>query len=60
MTHAGIHVVLGVDVGTSGLRPLAATPDGEVLAEARAGLSDMAAAALAHVQQTYPLWSAVC
>lgn len=33
--------VIGIDVGTSGVRSLVATADGEVLAEARAPLFDL-------------------
>jgi len=52
--------VLGVDVGTSGVRSLAATAEGDVLAEARAALSDLPAAATAHEQDANAWWRAVC
>ncbi len=53
-------IVLGIDVGTSGVRTLAATADGEVLAEARAALSDLPAAPPAHEQDANGWWRAVC
>ena len=53
-------IVLGIDVGTSGVRSLAATAEGEVLAEARAPLSDLPAAGSAHEQDANAWWRAVC
>jgi xylulokinase len=53
-------IVLGIDVGTSGVRSLAATAEGDVLAEARAGLFDLPAAGAAHEQDANPWWRAVC
>jgi xylulokinase len=53
-------IVLGIDVGTSGVRSLAATADGGVLAEARAALSDLPAAGSAHEQDADAWWRAVC
>ena len=53
-------VVLGVDVGTSGVRALAATADGQVLAEARAGLCDLPAEPPAHEQDANAWWLTLC
>ena len=53
-------MVLGIDVGTSGVRSLAATADGEVLAEARAPLFDLPAAGSAHEQDAHAWWAALC
>jgi sugar (pentulose or hexulose) kinase len=53
-------VVIGVDVGTSGVRALAATAEGEVLADARAALIDLPAAGSAHEQDANGWWRAVC
>jgi len=53
-------MVLGVDVGTSGVRSLAATAEGEVLSEAHAALSDLPAAGSAHEQDPSAWWRAVC
>ena len=47
-------------MGTSGVRSLAATAEGEVLAEAHAALSDLPAAAPAHEQDPHAWWRAVC
>ena len=60
MTPSILPVVLGVDVGTSGVRSLAATCEGDVLAEARAALSDLPAAKPAHEQDANAWWRAVC
>ncbi|MGO8785878.1 MAG: FGGY-family carbohydrate kinase [Terriglobia bacterium] len=60
MTPSNLPIVLGIDVGTSGVRSLAATADGEVLAEARAALSDLPAARCAHEQDADAWWRAVC
>ena len=60
MISLGPPIVLGVDVGTSGVRSIAATVDGDVLAEARAALSDLPAAAPAHEQDADAWWRAVC
>jgi len=53
-------IVIGVDVGTSGVRALAATAQGEVLAEARAPLVDLPTPAPAHEQDAHTWWRAVC
>jgi len=53
-------IVLGIDVGTSGVRSLAATAKGEVLAEARAPLCDLPAQGAAHEQDARAWWRAVC
>lgn len=53
-------VVIGVDVGTSGVRALAATAEGEVLADARATLSERPSDGMVHEQDTHDWWSAVC
>lgn len=60
MTSSGSPTVLGIDVGTSGVRSLAATAEGEVLAEARAPLSDLPAEGAAHEQDANAWWRAVC
>ncbi len=60
MISSDLPLVLGVDVGTSGVRSLAATAEGEVLAEAHAALSDLPAAAPAHEQDPHAWWRAVC
>jgi sugar (pentulose or hexulose) kinase len=60
MSPSDLPIVLGVDVGTSGVRSLAATAEGDVLAEARAALSDLPAAGLAHEQDANMWWRAVC
>ncbi len=52
--------VIGIDVGTSGVRSLVATADGEVLAEARAPLFDLPTPGPAHEQDARPWWRAVC
>lgn len=53
-------IVLGIDVGTSGVRSLATTADGDVLAEAHAALRDLPAVGAAHEQDANAWWSAVC
>ena len=53
-------LVLGIDVGTSGVRSIAVTASGEVLAEARAPLSDLPTAGAAHEQDAGAWWSGVC
>src|SRR5579862_4621680 len=58
MTH--LPMVLGIDVGTSGVRLLAATADGAVVAEARAALCDLPTTGPAHEQDPSTWWSAVC
>jgi sugar (pentulose or hexulose) kinase len=60
MIPSALPIVLGVDVGTSGVRSLAATPEGDVLAEARAALFDLPAAGSAHEQDPNAWWRAVC
>lgn len=53
-------IVIGIDVGTSGVRALAATAQGEVLAEARAPLVDLPTLAPAHEQDAHTWWRALC
>jgi sugar (pentulose or hexulose) kinase len=60
MTQPDLPIVLGLDVGTSGVRTVAASPAGDVLAEARAPLSDLPAAAPAHEQDANAWWRALC
>jgi len=52
--------VLGIDVGTSGVRSVASTAEGEVLAEAHAALSDLPSEGSAHEQDPSAWWRAVC
>jgi hypothetical protein len=54
MNPSDLPMVLGVDVGTSGVRSLASTADGEVVAEAHAALSDLPAAGSALTLMTPP------
>ena len=44
--------VIGVDVGTSGVRSIAVTAAGKALAESRAPLADLPATGAAHEQDT--------
>ncbi len=60
MTSSKLSIVLGIDVGTSGVRSLAATGEGDVLAEAHAALSDLPAAGSAHEQDANAWWRSVC
>jgi len=60
MVLSHLSIVLGIDVGTSGVRTLAATTEGDVLAEAHAALTDLPAAGSAHEQDAHAWWSAVC
>ena len=60
MVLSHLPIVLGVDVGTSGVRSLAVTAEGDVLAEARAALSDLPATGSAHEQDANVWWRAVC
>ena len=60
MIRSDLPIVLGIDVGTSGVRSLAATADGEVLAEAHISLSDLPTIGAAHEQDARAWWSAVC
>jgi len=53
-------VVIGIDVGTSGARTLAATTRGDVLAEAHASISDYRAEGPIHEQDPHEWWRAVC
>ena len=53
-------VVIGLDVGTSGVRALAATPAGEVLAEAQAPIVDSRYEGSIHEQDPHEWWSGVC
>ena len=56
----GPPIVLGIDVGTSGVRSVAATAEGDILAEARMALSDLPATGSAHEQHPSQWWRAVC
>ncbi len=60
MTSSTTAVVLGLDVGTGGVRALAATPDGAVLAEAQAAVSDRRGRPPIHEQDPVEWWSATC
>ncbi len=60
MISSNLPIVLGVDVGTSGVRSLAATAKGEVLAESRAALSDLPSTGSAHEQDPSEWWRVVC
>jgi sugar (pentulose or hexulose) kinase len=60
MISSNLPMVLGVDVGTSGVRSLASTAEGDVLAEVHAALSDLPAAGSAHEQEPSAWWRAVC
>ncbi len=60
MTSPVASAVLGLDVGTGGVRVLAATPDGNVLAEAQTGLADRRGKPLVHEQDPLEWWSAAC
>jgi sugar (pentulose or hexulose) kinase len=60
MTRSDQPIVLGVDVGTSGVRALAVTAEGEVLAEAHAALADLPVAAPAHEQDANAWWLSFC
>jgi sugar (pentulose or hexulose) kinase len=53
-------VVIGIDVGTSGVRTLVATAGGNVLAEAQAALADGCAEGSVHEQDPHDWWRAVC
>ncbi len=53
-------VVIGFDVGTSGIRALAVTPTGEVLAEAQAPIVDSRHEGAIHEQDPQDWWSGVC
>ncbi len=53
-------VVLGIDVGTSGARALAATEQGDVLAEAQIAVADTLADGIGHEQDPREWWRAVC
>lgn len=53
-------VVLGLDVGTGGVRVVAAVPNGTVLAEAQTALSDRRDRHLIHEQDPTEWWSGVC
>ena len=60
MIPSNLPIVLGIDVGTSGVRSLASTAEGDVLAEAHSALSDLPAAGPAHEQDPKAWWRAVC
>ena len=60
MIPSELPILLGIDVGTSGVRSLATTAGGEVVAEAHASLSDLPATGSAHEQDAHAWWSAVC
>jgi D-ribulokinase len=53
-------VVIGLDVGTSGVRCVAVLARGEVIAGARAPVSDLYAPGSAHEQDPGAWWRAVC
>lgn len=53
-------VVIGFDVGTSGIRALAVTPAGEVIAEAQAPIVDSRHEGLIHEQDPQGWWRGVC
>ena len=53
-------IVLGIDVGTSGVRSLAVTAEGEVLAQACAELCDLPTTGAAHEQDANAWWRALC
>jgi sugar (pentulose or hexulose) kinase len=53
-------MAIGIDGGTSGVRAMAATAEGEVVAEARAPLVDLPTPAPAHEQDAHTWWRAVC
>jgi len=53
-------VVIGLDVGTSGIRALAVTARGVVLAEGEAGITDNRAQGSIHEQEALEWWRAVC
>jgi len=60
MIRSDLPIVLGIDVGTSGVRSVATTTQGEVLAEAHTSLSDLPTIGAAHEQDPRAWWSAVC
>jgi sugar (pentulose or hexulose) kinase len=53
-------VLIGIDVGTSGVRSIAVTRNGDVLAEARAPLAELPASGAAHEQDPATWWNGVC
>ena len=53
-------LVLGIDVGTSGARALAATAQGDVRAEAQIAIADSLADGTRHEQDPQGWWRAVC
>src|SRR5512137_1545764 len=53
-------IALGIDVGTSGVRALAATAKGDVLAEAQGPIADSLADGTRHEQDPQEWWRAVC
>lgn len=53
-------IALGIDVGTSGARALAATAQGDVLAEAQIAIADSLADGTRHEQDPQEWWSAAC
>jgi len=53
-------IALGIDVGTSGARALAATAKGDVLAEAQIPIADSLADGTRHEQDPQEWWRAVC
>lgn len=52
--------VLGIDVGTGGARALAATAQGDVLAEAQIAIADSLADGTRHEQNPQEWWRAAC
>lgn len=53
-------IVLGIDVGTSGARALAATEQGDVLTEAQIAIANSPADGMHHEQDPQEWWRAVC
>ena len=60
MTNHPTEVVIGIDVGTGGARALAATAEGEVLAEAQVAIANSLADNTRHEQDPREWWRAVC
>jgi sugar (pentulose or hexulose) kinase len=60
MTNHPTEVVIGIDVGTGGARALAATAQGDVLAEAQVAITDSLADGRVHEQDPRAWWRAVC
>lgn len=60
MNSSALPFVIGIDVGTSGVRSIAVTAAGEALAESRAPLADLPATGAAHEQDAGSWWRGVC